>query len=112
MTKEMDKQTEQNIAQLQWMEQNINQLMMQRQAFHGQLLEVENALKEIEKTKGTSYRIIGTVMIASDKAEIKKDLETKKEMLELRIKTFDKQEKQLKEKAEELQSSVLKVLKK
>ena len=108
----MGKETEQSIAQLQLLEQNITTLAMQRQAFQGQLLEIENALKETEKASGTTYRIIGNVMIASSKDEIKKDLESKKEMLDLRIKSFEKQEKNFKEKAEQLQSSVLKELKK
>lgn len=108
----MNKETEQSIAQLQMIEQNVTNLSMQRQAFQGQLLEIENALKETEKTPGPAYRIIGNIMVASTKEEIKKDLESKKEMFELRIKSFEKQEKQLKEKAEQLQSSVLKELKK
>lgn len=108
----MGKETEQSIAQLQLLEQNITTLAMQRQAFQGQLLEIENALKETEKASGTVYRIIGNVMIASSKDEIKKDLESKKEMLDLRVKNFEKQEEKLKEKAEQLQSSVLKELKK
>ena len=108
----MSKETEGSIAQLQLLEQNVNTLMLQRQAFQGQLLEIENALKESEKSSGSTYRIIGNIMVASTKEEIKKDLESKKEMLELRIKNFEKQEIKLKEKAEELQSSVLKELKK
>lgn len=108
----MNKETEQSIAQLQLIEQNVTTLSMQRQAFQGQLLEIENALKETEKASGSTYRIIGNIMVASTKEEIKKDLESKKEMFELRIKSFEKQEKQLKERAEQLQSSVLKELKK
>lgn len=108
----MNKETEQSIAQLQMIEQNVTNLSIQRQAFQGQLLEIENALKETEKTSGQAYRIIGNIMVASTKEEIKKDLESKKEMFELRIKSFEKQEKQFKEKAEQLQSSVLKELKK
>lgn len=108
----MSKETESSIAQLQLLEQNITNLALQRQAFQGQLLEVENALRETEKASGQNYRIIGNIMVASSKEEIKKDLESKKEMLDLRIKNFEKQEVKLKEKAEQLQSSVLKELKK
>ncbi|MDP4012547.1 MAG: prefoldin subunit beta [Candidatus Nanoarchaeia archaeon] len=112
MTQKINRETEQNIAQLQLMEQNITQLMMQRQAFQGQLLEIENAIKEIGQASGQSYKIIGNVMVASSKEDLKKDLEEKKEMFELRIKNYEKQEKTIKEKAEELQASVLKELKK
>ena len=41
------------------------------------------------------------------KEDLTKDLESKKEIINLRIKTLEKQENQLKEKASELQIEVL-----
>ena len=42
---------ENKIAQLQMIEQNIQNVLMQKQTFQSQLIEVENALEEIEKSK-------------------------------------------------------------
>ena len=50
-------------------------------------------------------------MVSSDKAELKKDLESKKEMSELRVKALEKQETQIKQKAEKLQEEVLNSIK-
>lgn len=108
---DMSKETEQKIAQLQVMEQNLQSLGAQRQAFHAQLMEVENALSEAENAKAPLYKIVGNIMIAAEKEQISKDLTSRKEVLEMRLKSLQKQEDALKEKAEHLQSEVVKELK-
>ena|SRR3989344_5538820 len=99
--------TENKIAQLQMLEQNIQNFLMQKQTFQSQMIEVDNALDELEKSKGKAYKIIGAIMISSDKEQLKKELHGKKEVIDLRIKTIEKQENQLKEKAAKLQTEVL-----
>ena len=107
----MSKETEQKIAQLQVMEQNLQGLMQQRQGFNAQLMEVDNALSEVTNAKAPIYKIVGSIMIAGDKEQVKKDLASRKEILELRLKSIQKQEDAMKEKAEQLQSEVVKELK-
>ena len=107
---ELNKETRENIAQLQAMEQRLQSLMMQKQQFQGQLLEVENALKETKELKGDAFKIIGPIMISSKIEDIKKDLKEKKEMFDLRLKNIDKQEKKIKDEASELQEKVMKEL--
>jgi prefoldin beta subunit len=107
---DMSKETEQKIAQLQLMEQNLQNFLMQRQQFQAQLIEVESALKEIENSKD-AYKIIGNIMVNTKKEDLKKDLEEKKGILELRIKSLEKQEKEIKEKASKTQAEVLEKIK-
>lgn len=104
---EKNKETENKIAQLQMLEQNIQSFLMQKQQFQSQQVEVDNALEELEKAKDKAYKIIGAIMIESDKENLKKDLQNKKEVIDLRVKTVEKQEIQFKEKAEKLQKEVL-----
>ena len=106
------KETEQKIAQLQLLEQNLQNFLIQKQAFQTKLIELENALKELEKTKNTVYKIVGTIMVASKKEDLKKDLKSQKEIIELRIKNLEKQEEKIKEKAKETQTEVMKEIKK
>ena len=96
---------------MQMIEQNLSNYIMQKQTFQGQLLETDNALNEIDKVKEKAYKIIGTIMIATKKEDLKKDLTSKKEMLELRIKTLEKQEEKLKKNAEDIQKLVMKEIK-
>jgi prefoldin beta subunit len=107
---DMTKETEQKIAQLQLMEQNLQNFLLQRQQFQAQLVEVESALKEIESSK-EAYKIVGNIMVNAKKDDLKKDLEEKKGILELRIKSLEKQETQIKEKASKTQAEVLEKIK-
>lgn len=108
---DIPKETQESISKLQMIEQNVQALLMQKQQFQGQLFELESALKEIEKTDD-AYKIVGNVMIKADKAALKTELNAKKEIIDLRLKNIDKQEKQLKDKAEMLQKEVMGKLKK
>jgi len=106
----MDKDTEERIGELQLLEQNMQNFAMQKQNFQAQLLEIDNALKEMEKAKDPMFKIVGNIMIASDKDSLKTDLGSKKDLLNLRVKSITKQENALKDKVKDLQEEVMKEL--
>ncbi len=105
------KEAQENIGRLQLMEQQAQTLVMQRQQFQSQLFELENALKELEGTD-TAYKIIGNIMVSSKKETLEKELKQKKEIVELRVKNIENEEKKVREKAKKLQEEVLTALKK
>jgi prefoldin beta subunit len=107
----MNKESENKVQELQLIEQNLSNLLMQKQTFQSRLLESENALKEVEETKKQCYKVIGNILVAMDKEKLKKDLINEKEIFSLRLKNIEKQENKLKEKAQEIQKEVLKDLK-
>lgn len=107
----MDKETEKQISELQLLEQNLQNFSMQKQNFQAQLFEVENALKEVENAKGATYKIVGAIMVSSDPDKLKKDLGSRKEVLELRVKNLKKQEDSVRVKAEDIQKEVVEKLK-
>jgi prefoldin beta subunit len=108
---DVSKDTEENINQLQLLEQSLQSFLVQKQQFQTQQVEVESALKELENSR-ESYKIVGTIMVQASKEDLKKELESKQEMLNIRIKTLEKQEKQLKEKSSRLRSEVMDKIKK
>ena len=108
---EVSKETEQKIGQLQMYEQSMQSFLGQKQQFQVQLVEIDSALSELQNTN-KAYKIVGNIMVEADKDELKTDLQSKKEMLELRIRTMEKQEAQVREKASNLQSEILKKMKK
>lgn len=107
----ISQETQEKIQQLQIFEQNLQNLLLQKQAFQFELNETENALDEIGKTKEDIYKLIGQVILKASKPEIEKELNQKKDILNLRIKAIEKQEKQLKEETEKLREEVMKKLK-
>lgn len=98
---------QEEIQQLQKLEQNLSNISSSKQSIQTQIMELESALKEL-KNQTQAYKIIGNVMVQANAAKLKEDLSEKKSLYELRIKTIEKQENQLKEKSKELQAKVMK----
>lgn len=94
------------IQELQMLEQNLQNFLAQKQNFQMQMVEIDSALDELSKTD-KAYKIVGNLMVASKKDELEADLKNRKEMTELRIKSIEKQEKSLKDRASKLQKEVL-----
>ncbi len=99
------------INQLQLLQQNLQNLFLQKQQIQNQVLEIESALIELKSTE-KAYKIIGNIMISSPQEILLKELIGKKELLELRLKNVIKQEEKLKGNYEELQQEVVSGMKK
>jgi|TARA_B100002003_G_C14123775_1_gene540529 prefoldin beta subunit len=99
-------EAEEKIAQLQLLEQNMQNFLMQKQQFQMQLSEVDSALENL-KDSNKSYKIVANIMVDANKEELEKELKKKKEMLELRLKSLEKQEENIREKSQKLQKEVL-----
>lgn len=77
-----------------------------------ELVENNSALEEIEKSRDDVFKIIGQLMIRAEKSKIREELLEKKKILELRIKSFEKQEQSLGEQLEKLRDSFTESMKK
>ena len=102
---------QEKIRQLQMIEQALQQLLMQKQAFQMQMMETESALKELDGS-GEAYKIIGNIMILTKREELEKELKEKKETLDLRVSSLEKQETKTREKAASLQKDIMSAIKK
>ena len=100
-----DKDKERKIQEIQIFEQNIHNLLLQKQAFQMEISETRAAKKEIENSKDV-FKIIGQLMIGADKKKVKEELLNKEKLLDLRIKSIEKQEKSLAEKMDSLRKEV------
>lgn len=97
----------QALRQIQEAEQSLQSLLQQKQAFLTQSAEVEEALKELQTTE-TAYQIVANIMIKKNPEELSKNLTEQKELIELRMKTIEKQENKIKEQIKEYQESAMK----
>ncbi len=102
----MNKQ-DNKIEEMQILEQNLQSLLYQKQAFQMELSETQASMKEIEESKDDVFKIVGQLMIKSDKKKVLDDLSSKEKLLELRIKSIEKQENSISERLEELKEEVL-----
>ena len=102
----IDQETGKKIQELQILEQNLQNLSMQKQTFQIELAEVMNALSDLKKSGEEVYKIVGGLMVRSSKANLTSDLEEKKKIFEIRIFSIEKQEKILDEKSEKLKKEI------
>jgi prefoldin beta subunit len=100
-----------SIEDLQIMEQASQNLTLQKQLFQIELSETDNALESLKDAKGDVFKIVGNLMFKSDKNILQKDLERKKQLLELRIKSIEKQEDEMNKKFSKVREEVLKNVK-
>ena len=107
----LKKETQEKIQELQTIEQNLNSLLIQKQTFQIELSETENAFSEISKSSEDVYKLVGQIMVKSDKNSIEKELKKKQELISLRMSSIEKQEKTLAKQAEELRNEVMKEMK-
>lgn len=94
------------IQELQIIERNLQGFAMEKQSFQVELNEITNALTELSKSGDEVYKILGGLMIKSEKNSLSKDLNDKKKILELRISSVEKQEKSIEEKSDKLRKEI------
>jgi prefoldin beta subunit len=104
------KETDEKIGELQSIEQNLQQYNLQKQQFQAQLIEIESALSELSGST-QSYKIVGNIMVNAPREALEKELTGKKEIVELRIRSLEKQEERLKGKAKTIRTEVLGTMK-
>lgn len=109
--KEPNPETEKQIQEMQFLEQNLQNILMQKQAFQIEMTETQSALKEIDTAKDDVYKIVGSLMLKTEKAKLKDELTNKEKLLDLRLKTLEKQEGNFTQKLEELREKIMKSLK-
>ena len=103
---EFSKETTSKIEDLQVLEKNLQNLLMEKQSFQVELNESNNALEELTKSSKEVYKIIGGVMILSEKNNLISELNEKKKILELRFNSIEKQEKIFSEKVEKIRKEI------
>ncbi|WP_456327160.1 prefoldin subunit beta [Archaeoglobus sp.] len=109
---ELPPQVQNMIAQLQTVQQQLQMVVSQKLQLENSLKEIENAIREVEKVDEDTpiYKNVGTVLVKTKKDEILKELNEKKETIEVRIRALSRQEEKLKERLQELQNKVKSML--
>jgi len=102
----LDKEMQAKLQEMQIIEQNLQNLLMQKQQFQFELSESTSAIDEVKKSSDDVFKVVGQVMIKAKKSDVEKELEDKINLFNLRLKSIDKQEDLLRKKFEELQTEI------
>lgn len=96
---------ERQIQEIQILEQNLHNLLLQKQAFQMEISETQAAKKEIKNSEDV-FKVIGQLMIKAEKEKVEEELLNKEKLLDLRIKSIEKQETSLTKKLDSLRKEV------
>ena len=105
---EIPPQVQQDLRLLEEKTRQYALISRQRQELERELLETNNALAEIEKLPDNAeiYKAVGFLLIRVNKEDVKRELEDKRDILELRVKRVRKQEERLMEDIEKLRERI------
>lgn len=106
-------EVEKTLAKYQEVEAQLASVMTQKGTVISYIKEVERALSLLRDLPGdaTVYRSTGHVLVKVSRDEAIRDLEGKKEELEIRLTSLEKMEGILKKQLEELKNSLSKYMK-
>ncbi len=109
---ELPENVRSDIKRYQDITEKLRLVLLNKQQVQIQLTEVNNALEELNKTEENVivFKIVGNLMINKKKDEILNELHEKKDTLEIRLKSLEKQEKLLKDQLKNLESKIYKKL--
>jgi prefoldin beta subunit len=103
---------QERLLRLQQLQQTLQNVLTQKQQVEVELLEVDQALGELEKTAddGVIYKSVGSLLIKTEKLKVTEELKEKKELSNMRISVLGKQEERLRTQIKELNEKLQKEL--
>ena len=95
---------QERLLRLQQLQQTLQNILVQKQQVELELLEVDKALEELEKTPddGVIYKSVGSILIKTEKAKITEELKERKELANMRVSVLGKQEERIRSQIKEL----------
>ncbi len=108
MSAELPPQIQNQIAQIQQIQQQAQALLNQKGQIEMMLRETKVAVKEIEASDegAVMYKSAGEVLLRADRSALLEELTDKKDVLDLRLKTLNKQEERIKNRFDQLQEQL------
>jgi prefoldin beta subunit len=105
---ELPPQIQNQLAQLQQIQQQAQAIMQQKSQVEMVLRETDRALEELKKTGDDAvvYQAAGELLIKSKKDDILKELEEKKDSLDVRLKSLSRQEERIQARFTQLQDQL------
>lgn len=109
MAESVPPQVQNQLVRFQEMQEQYKTILVRKQQFEMESKEVDRTLLESKNLADDAviYKSVGVLLFRSDKAKIVQELTERKEELDLRVKTLEKQEQRFKTSLEELRKSIM-----
>ena len=97
-----------HLARFEQSQQKLQAIMIQKQQVEMELTEVEKALAELDKTVNTAniYKSVGSLLIKTNKKDILKELNERRELGNTRVTVLAKQESNVQGSLKEIQAKI------
>ncbi len=96
------------MQEIQILEQTLHNISFQKQAFQLELSETIETLKNLQSSGDEIFKIVGQLMIKADRKKTQEELGNKQKLLELRIKSIEKEEDSLSKNVVSLREELMK----
>ena len=108
MAEQIPPELQNRIMHLQQLQNQLNMIRLQKQSVELELREVERVLKELKDVPADEilYKSLGHILVKTTKEKLEKELNEKKEILELRLKALERQEKHIEAQYDDLRRKV------
>ena len=97
MAEQIPPELQNRIMHLQQLQNQLNMIRLQKQSVELELREVERVLRELQNIPANEilHKSLGHILVKTTKEKIEKELNERKEILELRLETLKRQEKHI-----------------
>ena len=99
--------SESRIQELAFIEQNLQNILFEKQALNLEFSEVESACTHLNNSDDDVFRVLGNLLVRQDKSKALEEMEEKKKILNLRLKSLERQEESLSKKLVDLRKDLL-----
>ncbi|MCC6015743.1 MAG: prefoldin subunit beta [Desulfurococcaceae archaeon] len=108
MAERVPPEIQQQAIRYQQIQAQLNQLIAEKSVLEQELREINRALEVLKNVPNDAeiYRASGHLLIKINKETAEKELNERKELLELRLKTLSRQESLLRQQLSEIQSKL------
>lgn len=97
-----------HLVRFEQTQQNLQSILLQKQQVEVDLIEIEKALAELNKSEDATkiYKSIGSLLIKTSKKEMLSELEERRELGNTRVTILAKQENRVSESLKEIQAKI------
>jgi len=103
---------QEELARYDQLQQTLQALLAQKQQVDLEIAELDRALEELQKQPDDVevYKVAGSIMIKSNKQDLLKELQEKKELANTRRTVLSKQEEKVRQSLQEVQNKLTQAL--
>jgi prefoldin beta subunit len=96
------------LQKMQIFQENLQSILMQKQAFQMEMDETLSAIREVESSKDDVYKLVGQLMIKIKKEKITEELEEKRKVIHSSLEKLEADEEKISSELKKIRDEIIK----